>query len=340
MEMKVALPCVSVIIPIYNSEKYLDRCIDSICNQSYTNLEIILINDGSKDRCLSICKEFEIKDTRIKVVDISNGGVSNARNTGLKIATGDFIQFIDSDDFVDKEYVYHLYSVLMNTSAELSVCAIESFDNEENKLDDWRVEESVLQFDKIDKELFLNLIQKFLLFGPVNKLYKAEIIKNNTIVFDTSLSYGEDLLFNFEYFKHINLIAITDKIAYKYVHDNIDSLSKKKYKNKTALAKRIHKVLLDFFSKVGLTDKESLEVLYTRLFDYYYNEVYTLVDDTTYSFWEKKKKINILLLDMELAKSYGYLQKGKYANWIVFLMKYKTSLLFLITNIVLRKLKN
>jgi glycosyltransferase involved in cell wall biosynthesis len=311
----------------------------SIINQTYKELEIFLINDGSIDNSLIICNDFKTVDTRIKVIDIPNSGVSNARNQGIINATGKFIQFIDSDDFVDTNYIEILYDTIKNTKTDLAVCSIESFNYVGDKLDHWRVKTNVLNFENIDKELFLELIKKFLLFGPVNKLYTLEIILINNIKFDTTLSYGEDLLFNFEYFKYIKSLAITDKIAYKYIHDNLESLSKKKYVNKAAIATRIHLVLLNFFKKVNLTNMEAMNVLYTRLFDDYYNEVFSVANNNQLSFRKKKNIIYNLLNEKELIKSYVFLNKKKYAAWIIFLMKRKAVATFLIVNFILKNKK-
>lgn len=114
---------ISVIVPIYNVGIYLERCLISLCGQTYNNLEIILVNDGSTDECLEICKEFELKDNRIKVFHQSNQGVSSARNTGLKAVTGDYIAFVDADDYFHPEMYERLYSLLIdNNAADMSAC--------------------------------------------------------------------------------------------------------------------------------------------------------------------------------------------------------------------------
>ena len=94
------MPLISVIVPIYNVEKYLDRCVDSIINQTYKNLEIILVDDGSPDNCPQMCDDYAKKDSRIKVVHKENGGLSDARNVGMEVATGEYVSFIDSDDYI------------------------------------------------------------------------------------------------------------------------------------------------------------------------------------------------------------------------------------------------
>lgn len=113
---------ISVIVPIYNVEKYLRRCIDSILSSDYKDLEIILVNDGSLDNCLDICKEYQSKDERIKVIDKENGGLSSARNAGLDLAKGEYISFIDSDDYISSDYFSFMLKNMEETNADISVC--------------------------------------------------------------------------------------------------------------------------------------------------------------------------------------------------------------------------
>lgn len=113
---------VSIVVPIYKVEKYLERCVISIINQTYSNLEIILVNDGSPDRCHEICEDFKMKDDRIVVIHKENGGLSEARNFGLETATGIFITFIDSDDWVHDEYIEQLYTAMKRTNSDITVC--------------------------------------------------------------------------------------------------------------------------------------------------------------------------------------------------------------------------
>ena len=114
-------PLVSIIIPIYKVEPYLHRCLDSIVNQTYTNLEIILVDDGSPDNSPQICDEYAAKDNRIVVIHKENGGLSDARNTGLDICKGDYISFVDSDDWVSLEYINELYSSIKETQADVAI---------------------------------------------------------------------------------------------------------------------------------------------------------------------------------------------------------------------------
>ena len=116
---------ISVIIPVYNVEKFIDRCINSLINQTYKNLEIILVDDGSPDNCPGLCDDWAKKDNRIKVVHKQNGGLSDARNAGLERSTGDYIMFVDSDDFVDETICEVLLNDLKNNDADFSMCGVE-----------------------------------------------------------------------------------------------------------------------------------------------------------------------------------------------------------------------
>ena len=115
-------PLISVIVPIYNVELYLRKCIDSILSQTYTNLEVILVDDGSPDNCGCLCNDYASTDSRIKVIHKDNGGLSSARNAGLEIASGDYIGFVDSDDYIDKDMYAVLYDALKQNNAEISMC--------------------------------------------------------------------------------------------------------------------------------------------------------------------------------------------------------------------------
>lgn len=114
---------ISIVVPVYNVESYLEKCIDSILNQSYSNFELILVNDGSTDNSGKICSDFEKKDSRIKVINKDNGGLSDARNYGIDIASGRYITFIDSDDFVEVDYIFYLYNLLKKYGTKISICA-------------------------------------------------------------------------------------------------------------------------------------------------------------------------------------------------------------------------
>lgn len=202
---------VSIIVPVYNSEKTLDRCIRSVCTQSYRNLEIVLVNDGSMDKSFEICEKYKQQDERIVVLNKKNRGVSSARNEGLKVATGEFIQFVDADDYIDSNMTEYLLETICKNNADLVICGY-------NRLDDSNIEKKY--FDNFDVESLLDfkdgfeeLYSRALFNAPWNKLYRKNKI---TKYFDESLSVGEDLMFNLCYVSNCDKISVVDKTFYNY----------------------------------------------------------------------------------------------------------------------------
>lgn len=171
------MPKISVIVPIYNCEKYVSRCIESIMNQTFHDLEIILIDDGSNDKSVEICKNLEKKDSRIKLICVENGGVSRARNIGLDFAHGDFISFVDSDDYLIPEMYERMYKNLIDNKADVSICGImDYFTKRDGSIE--KVRQSCIDgFFILDGEKAMEESLKSRLFSvnPVNKLFKRKL---------------------------------------------------------------------------------------------------------------------------------------------------------------------
>lgn len=181
---------VSIIVPVYNVEKYLDKCIESIVNQTYRNIEIILVDDGSPDKCPEICNEWAKKDDRIKVIHKENGGLSSARNAALEIAQGDYITFVDSDDWIENDMIQSMLTCAAKNDADIVCCGF-YFDNVDTT-------GHLQKFEKAEyenEEIVLNLLLDNIRPEVCSKLYSAELI--NQFRFDESIKYAEDLPFNF-----------------------------------------------------------------------------------------------------------------------------------------------
>lgn len=209
-------PIISVIVPIYNVEKYLHKCIESILNQTLSNIEVILVNDGSTDKCLEIINSYSKKDERIKVINKANGGQSSARNMGLDIARGKYIGFVDSDDWLHYDMYENLYEAIEKSNADICVCGREAYSEEgkigyQNKLDD-----ELIDLDKYDiKDYVTNKLFYKHTVVVWNKIYKKDIINKNNIRFeDVSYVGSEDALFNYQYLMHTKKIKAIDKIGY------------------------------------------------------------------------------------------------------------------------------
>ncbi|WMJ89809.1 glycosyltransferase [Anaerocolumna sp. MB42-C2] len=198
--------CISVIIPVYMVENYIDECINSVINQTYTNLEIILIDDGSKDRCGEICDEYAIKDSRIKVIHQSNGGLSKARNAGIDIATGDYIGFVDSDDYIEEDMFEFLLQLAISNNADISICGTY------NK--DLHLSSTYKEYCYTPKEAIKTMLaEKKFNTSAWDKLYKRELFTE--IRYPEGKIY-EDLATTYKLFHKASKIIYNSKPKYYY----------------------------------------------------------------------------------------------------------------------------
>lgn len=215
---------ISIIVPVYNSEKYIHRCLDSILNQTYTDLEIVLVNDGSTDRSLSILEAYAVKDTRIKVVSQENQGVAAARNIGLDNATGDYILYVDSDDWIEKNMVERMVELSANVdivfcgndAATSSIIRDKSVDI---KIKNWNHEKIISEF-----------IKHKMISGMLwNKLIKRSLTEGCR--FNPKTGYGEDAEFLWQVLQHTKFMCVTNEILYHHVPDS-KSISHLSYSDK------------------------------------------------------------------------------------------------------------
>lgn len=202
---------VSVIVPIYNVEEYLPECIESLISQTYDNLEIILVDDGSSDNCGKICDTYAQKDNRIKVIHKENGGFSDARNAGINIASGEFISFVDSDDFVDAKYIEHLMTALNLFDADISIGNLIIYDSKINKKnvnlnDNIILEKEQLIPTSFDEQLFWILSH--------GRLYKKKVMEN--IMFNSKMKMSEDVEFFYNVLLNTKKIVVTPTNDYFY----------------------------------------------------------------------------------------------------------------------------
>lgn len=216
---RLAYQLVTIIIPVYNSEVYLSGCLQSVINQSYDNLELILINDGSTDDSGKICDTFSRNDNRIKVFHIENSGVSAARNLGLNLAKGKYIAFIDSDDTVHQNYIDKLYNAAAAQDSDI-VCTGYTYTGKELKYDhnDFRNLSN-------SRESFVECLLQNTGGTICSKLFKASIILDNQLRFDGTLKMREDLIFCLEFAFFANGFHAVDNYYYYYNGLNVDSLS-------------------------------------------------------------------------------------------------------------------
>jgi glycosyltransferase involved in cell wall biosynthesis len=211
-------PLISVIVPVYNVEKYVGRCLTSIINQSYTNLEIIVVNDGSTDNSLSVCEEFAAQDSRINLITQDNKGLSGARNTGLRHYTGEYVTFVDSDDWIHRNMIEYLYHVLIRNDSEMSLCG------------SLRVSDGIIQ-DKQYKELeetiyspetFMSLFLSERFTACWSRLFRRDVISG--FEFPEGLNC-EDYIYMYEAIRRIQKrVTFVDIPLYYYYCNRPDSI--------------------------------------------------------------------------------------------------------------------
>ena len=209
---------VSVVVPVYNVEKYLKRCLDSIINQTYKNIEIILVNDGSKDNSRDICEEYEKNFDNIILINQENGGLSAARNTGLKYVKGEAVTFVDSDDWLELDAIAYYVDSMKKYNVDMVVTNnIRTKDYQKNILQPNNIKEEVLTQEDYAKKFF-KIDGNSIEYYAWSKLYKREIMED--VEFPVGL-FAEDVLGTFRYMKNSQSIFYSNKITYNYfINDN------------------------------------------------------------------------------------------------------------------------
>lgn len=247
---------ISVIVPIFNAEKNLEKCISSITNQSYLNLEIILVNDGSTDESLLICNEFKNTDSRIIVIDKVNGGVSSARNEGLEIASGDFIGFVDSDDYVTTDMYEKLMTAAKITNSDVVECGYFMTDENYNILSQNLLKEEVIIGNYNCSYNYQNGINTTNFNW--NKLYKASLFMN---IRYPNLKFSEDYVVNTKIFFACNIKTTIIDCCYYYV-SSTDSVTSQGFSSKKLDIIEAGNLVMHFYNK-NYSDLCKYSAIYT-----------------------------------------------------------------------------
>ena len=273
------MPLVSIIVPVYNAQSHLSRCLESICGQEYKNLELIVINDGSKDKSLPVCEEFRKKDSRILLVDKANSGVSDTRNLGLKLAGGKYVQFVDSDDYIAPDYTARLVGAAEKTGADLVISpytmvipagaskpeqVLEKIQDDLGVMHVARPPENreygFLPEGVYDKDTFARRLMdkpaSYFYSVLWNKLYRRILLTGNEICFTSEVRWAEDLVFNMQYIQYAEVFVAIGTPGYYYVQNpqsichtqiNLASIVQNKL--------QVFRYYKDLYTKLGLYDK-------------------------------------------------------------------------------------
>lgn len=237
---------ISVIVPIYNVEQYLEKCINSIIKQTYKNLEIILVNDGSPDNCLKICEKSAKEDKRIKVINKENGGLSDARNKGLDIMTGKYITFVDSDDYIDSKTIEELYTNLKQNNADISICNLNNVYPSGKEIK-YAFKEKNLVVTGINK--FYNLYNSYSTPTIIAcaKLYKSEVF--NQIRYPVGKIHEDEAIIA-EILNKVSVVSYFDKALYNYFQRK-DSITNT-FSLKRLDIIEVHEKRIEFYSQNNL----------------------------------------------------------------------------------------
>lgn len=249
----------SIIIPVYNSEKFLKKCIESITRQTYKNIEIILINDGSTDNSKNIIETYAKRDTRIRSIDIPNNGVSNARNLGVREANGDYITFVDADDYIDLNTVEKVDSIIEEFSPDVvKYNYITELGNIRKKYNFSIRTSKLIKKESYDKDVYPFLFSSYDMTNVWNAFIKSEIAKQ--YLFDRNLKYGEDSKYMFEILKESDSLYIIEDNLYHYVQNIQSVMNVTNYEKKIIQLENKVSMYLYIYSKIDNLEENNRQL--------------------------------------------------------------------------------
>ena len=305
---------ISIIIPIYNAESFIDKCLTSVVLQDMLDWECILVNDGSTDNSIDICNSWIEKDSKFRLINQVNQGVSAARNIGIEEAKGEWITFVDADDWLEPDYLSSMISHSVDSDLVVSGQIREYGDGRTIIYKPKHTNKIHIASD--DAEVFNDLNVRFLLYAPHEKLFKANIIKDNKLTFQVGCSYGEDLQFVYSYLEHIDTVSTIDKALYHYRMADSGTLSTKFRKNQFDEDYRQWLIVYGFYERHGLLCELSNQYLAKRLWGIVYDGIflYPKLKDS------RKNYIKSILSIPEIIylKKYDYVfQTAKWIKWAI-----------------------
>ena len=252
---------ISVIMPVYNVEKYIVKSIQSVLNQSFKDFELLVIIDGSPDNSKRLAESFN--DERIIIYEKTNGGLSDARNYGLERVKGDFVYFIDSDDWIEPDLLKDTVCIFDKNEIDFVIFGyyLDDEDLEGNLLSTTEISTTEIQFDKILKNLDLDHNMLNIMGYAWNKLYRISFLKNNNIVFDKGVSLVEDILFNSKVYQNSNTVTFINKRLYHYINRPSESLIKTFHENSFELYLEKSKAIEKFLDSWSISNDKKSKIL-------------------------------------------------------------------------------
>lgn len=328
------IPQISIIVPIYNGEKYVDKCLEMIINQTFKDFELIIVDDGSTDNTKKMCTKYAEKDPRIKLISKKNGGTWAARNKGIDESTGKYIIFLDCDDWYEDNLFMEMYENMKKNNVDLVIAGQTNVFVDKNGKTIKKT--TVLPKDNLFKTKDAILGNYILLreeeIGDIlwNKIYKSEIIKKYNLKFE-NYKRGEDTIFNANYYQHIDRCLVIGKALYNYRIENANPVWLKYSENYLSIVSQENDTIINKLKEWGKYDNFAIEYQSThftyRIIEYFYKLVYP---GNTLSFKEKFDEVASLINDEEVIKNLDNSSViGIFPKLIIKFMKSKNAVLIL-----------
>lgn len=289
---------VSIIIPVFNCENSIKKCVKSVIDQNYNNIEIILINDGSTDNSDKICEAFSKMDSRIQYINKPNTGVSKTRNVGIDRASGEYCCFVDSDDWIEESYISKLVASLEQSDVDWVISGyVVNSGNNQIKYD---LEENIYTLKEMENTSITHVFSEGYIHPCWNKIYKTRYLKQYNISFPDNISISEDTLFNIEYFSHCKKISTVKSVGYHYQKiECVESLSQKVYENIFTIYFEVYNRLFSVLNNMNFESYLIDYILIKTIYPQYYASILKIIKTPGMLFDQKKIILNRMLESKE-----------------------------------------
>lgn len=320
---------VSIVMPVYNKHRYLTKSLNSIINQTYKNFELIIVDDGSTDGSEKLCDEFAQKDQRIKVIHLKNSGVSNARNIGLDNAKGKYIQFIDSDDYVDEDMLEKLYGKATQYDVDIVISGITKVNHNYEVLNKTLPKLIGVKSKNEMLENFSAEQRSTGIYGCVsNKFIKRDIVEKIKLRFDTKIKLAEDLDFYLKLYEHISSIYFYDTSFYYYIQNAANSSTSEDFKHDYLTQINISLRQKELLSKNNMLNENNLKTINLVITNFTLCYIY---DEFCSLYSRYKEKLNQIYDNQKIQNSLTKNDQTKFNRIIIYLLlKNMSCLLYLL----------
>lgn len=317
---------VSVIVPVYNAEKYVSECLESVLRQTYGTIEILCVDDGSMDGSLGVLREYEKRDARVHSISQPNGGVSAARNKGLERASGEYLCFVDADDTLDEQFVETMLGEMKSSETDFVFCSF--MYNYDGKLipKTHRLEKGVYPVAGLLEKLIDDGTMSGILFGSAcTAMYKKQIITENSLSFCENLRHNEDGLFNVQYCLHAKRVSVLSD-AYLYFYRQTVTSHSKTFFQKDQMA-LLRKKLYQLYAARNVASLAEPQLMARRVSEAFWQVLALCGSQSSFTMAETVEKLKSLLGEKELLKAYDFIDvpnMGLYKKAYFYLMKRKS----------------